>query len=190
MLITIGVKHKGEWRHHFQDSLWHIKVRIQPLLLPNIQALLLIGGLIGIFAAPNELFVVYGWIALIGSGLFVLIQLIYLVDFVHTIAEYLIGKWQEGEQTSWYSLLLFLTGFCYVAVLVVSIILYIYFPCQFSYIFVTLNVILGIAVGITSVHPQVQEKNPKSGLLQSSFILAYGTYLVSASLMRYRFKYC
>jgi len=48
--------------------------------------------------------------------------------------------------------------------------------------FITLNLILCLGLTIFSIHPKVQEKNPRVGLLQSAVVSAYSTYLIWSSL--------
>jgi hypothetical protein len=43
-----------------------------------------VGITVAAFFIPNEFFVVFGWIALFGAGGFIIIQLVYLIEFAYT----------------------------------------------------------------------------------------------------------
>jgi len=48
--------------------------------------------------------------------------------------------------------------------------------------FVSLNIVFCFLISIGSVHPTLQEKNPRVGLLQAAVVTAYSTYLVWSAL--------
>jgi len=48
--------------------------------------------------------------------------------------------------------------------------------------FVTLNLVFCFIISIASVHPKLQEKNPRIGLLQAAVVTSYTTYLVWSAL--------
>jgi len=77
--------------------------------------------------------------------------------------------------------------FFYISSIVASILMYIFFvpeaDCQLNVAFITMNIVFCIVLSIISFLPKVQEFNPKSGILQSSIITAYCTYLVWSSMM-------
>jgi len=176
-LVMIGVKTTRDKRHSIQHSWWSVKL------------IGLVAILIGAFFIPNTVFVPYGWVALVGSGLFILIQLVLLVDFAHTLNETWIGYYEqsEGEGKGWLALLLGSTFTLYAAALVGVVLMYVYFTdnpkgCWFNPMFITLNLILCAAVSLFSIHPGLQAKNPRIGLLQSAVVTAYCTYLVWSAL--------
>jgi hypothetical protein len=59
--------------------------------------LALIGAIIGSFFIPNQYFAWFGWVALVGSGFFLIAQLLYFVDFAHSWAESWIKKLHDEE---------------------------------------------------------------------------------------------
>jgi hypothetical protein len=65
----------------------------------------LAAGVVISFLIPNDVFRIYGWIALAGAAIFVMIQLVFLVDFVHRVAERFVSKYQEAQEKSWYVVL-------------------------------------------------------------------------------------
>jgi len=48
--------------------------------------------------------------------------------------------------------------------------------------FITLNIVFCFFITCLSIHPKVQEKNPRSGLLQSAIVTLYSTYLVFSAI--------
>jgi len=84
-IMFIRVKYKSDPRTAFQNGWWVIKF---PLLI--------LVGIAGFFI-PNTFFIGFAWVSLFGSGLFVLIQLVLLVDFAHTITETLVDKFEETK---------------------------------------------------------------------------------------------
>jgi len=177
-LLMIGVKHHGDFRAKIQHEFWLIKLA------------LIVAGLFGSFFIPNGFFEGFGWVALVASGLFILVQLLLLVDFAHSWAENWIGKYEEtqDESSAWWWILLGSSGFLYLLTLTLTILLYVFFckdpaSCQLNVTAVTLNVVFAFFVTCLSVHPKVQDANPRSGVLQSGLITAYTTYLVWSAMM-------
>jgi len=177
-LVMIGVKHRGDFRNSIQDGWWLIKL------------IFLVGGTIGCFFIPNPFFEYYGWFALAFSAFFIIIQLLLLVDFAHNWAEHWIGKMEESEDgdRTWFALLLSSTIGLLLVSVILTIIMSIFFckdasDCQRNVAAVTVNTILCVAICFVSIHPKVQEANPKSGLLQAAVIAAYSTYLIFSSML-------
>lgn len=64
---------------------------------------------------------------MIGGFLFILIQLILIVDFAHTLAETWVGNYEETESRGWYCALISTTLFNYALTLTGVILLYVFF---------------------------------------------------------------
>jgi len=177
-IIFIGAKDKSDPRMHLQDGWWLIKIGI------------FFAGLIGAFAIPNEFYEVFGWISIFGAGIFILVQLLLLVDFAHSWAEKWITNYEEteGETNAWWFIMLGTSITLFLLGLVASILMYVFFvkdaaACQLNAAFITLNLVFCILTSALSILPKVQDANPKSGLLQASFIAGYATYLVWSAMM-------
>jgi len=177
-LLTIGVKRRGDCRMALQDGWWGLKI------------ILILGGIVGAFFIPNVFFEYFGWFALVASGIFIVIQLILLVDFAHTWAENWIDKYESSEEgdNKWWWVMLIATIVLYVFSLAATIVMAIFFAkdagkCVRNVAFLLVNCIMCLAYGFGSIHPRVQEANPKSGLLQAAFITGYSTYLVFSAMM-------
>jgi len=173
--MMIGVKSVKNWRSQLQHSWWSVKLVILVLLM------------VVAFFIPNRMFIPYGWIALFGSGLFILIQLVLLVDLAHTWNESWVGKFEKSENRGWLIALLAATIILYVVSLTGVIVMFVWFTenpkvCWFNPMFVTLNLLLCFTFSIFSIHPKLQEKNPRIGLLQSAVVSAYCTYLIWSAL--------
>jgi len=172
-VMMIGANKKGDCRVQLQDGFWGIKV------------ILLLGSCVGVFFIPNVFFEYYGWVALAASGLFILVQLILLVDFAHSWAENWIEKQEasEDEDTRWWWLMLIATIVLFVAAVGLTLVMYIIFSgCGSNVAFVTVNLLICIFISALSILPQVQEASPSSGLLQPALITCYCTYLIFSAI--------
>lgn len=80
-VITIGAKSSRDARAGIQNGFWAIKYMI------------VIAIAIGAFFIPNGGFGTFWmWVGLIGGVVFILVQLVLLVDFAHAWAETWVGK--------------------------------------------------------------------------------------------------
>jgi len=138
------------------------------------------------FFVPNVVFIGFGWISLIGSAAFILVQLILLVDFAHSWNESWVKKYVESDGSNvWTFALLGSTIAMYSISLVLSIIMYLYFlgdGCTINTVFITVNLVLNLCVSLLSIYPYLQERNPRIGLLQSAVVCVYTTYLIWSAL--------
>jgi len=132
----------------------------------------------------------FGWFAFAASIIFILVQLLLLVDFSHTWAENWIGKYEEAEEgdKKWWYIMLATTFFLYGLSFVGTILMGVFFchdlsNCSKNVAFLTLNAVLCFLLSAASIHPKVQDASPRSGLLQASIVTAYCTYLVYSAMM-------
>lgn len=135
--------------------------------------------------------------------IFILIQLILLIDFAHrfvlnnlkqtSFLSICFSSWNEnwvekGEEGSkkHYCGLIFFTATFYIISVVAVILLYVFYAskssCSLNIFFITINLILCIIVSIISVLPSVQNYHSTSGLLQSSFVTLYVIFLTWSSI--------
>ncbi|GAB1600368.1 serine incorporator 1-like isoform X3 [Argonauta hians] len=174
-LIMINVKSSRDPRSKIQNGFWFFKFLI----------LIAIG--VGAFFIPRGAFgEAWMGIGMTGGLLFILIQLILLVDFAHGWNESWVEKYEETESKCYYFGLLFFTGLFYILSLAAVILFYIFYAsepqCVAHKFFISLNLILCIIVSIISVLPKVQEVQPRSGLLQASVITFYTMYLTWSAM--------
>ncbi|CAH1977403.1 unnamed protein product [Acanthoscelides obtectus] len=169
-LMMIGVKSSRDPRSGIQNGFWGIKYMI------------VIGGIIGAFFIPEGTFgITWMYFGMIGGFAFIMIQLILIVDFAHSWAEAWVGNYEETESKKWYFALIGATLLNYAISITGIVLLFVFFTkeneCGLNKFFISINLILCFLVSGLSVMPAVQEKLPRSGLLQSSMVTLYVTYL-------------
>lgn len=181
-ILMIGVSRRKDCRNGLNEGWWPLKI------------FFVFGLMVVSFMIPNKFFEVYGWIALIGAGMFIVVQIIYLVEFAHSLAEGLVSRMPEyetdGEGCSnpfWW-LLLSICSVLYMATIAMVGVQYGIFAkypeeCQMNIWLITINLLACFVVTFMAVHPRVQEANPDSGILQASMVCVYTTYLILSALM-------
>ncbi|GIY14683.1 probable serine incorporator [Caerostris darwini] len=176
-VLMIGVKSSRDARAGIQNGFWAIKY------------LLLIGGMVGAFFIPDKTTFgsVWMYFGMIGGFLFILIQLVLIIDFAHGWTERWLENYEETQSKGWYCALIFFTLLHYVLSIAAAVLLFIYYTqdpdgCGLQKFFISFNLICCIILSIVSVLPKVQDALPKSGLLQSSVVMLYVMYLTWSSL--------
>ncbi|BFZ11100.1 hypothetical protein BsWGS_14139 [Bradybaena similaris] len=181
-LLMIQVKSSQDPRAKIQNGFWFFKI------------LIVVGICAGAFFIPQGPFE-HAWMVfgMIGGFLFILIQLVLLVDFAHGWAESWVEKYEETESKCYYFGLFFFTIFFYTLSLVAVVLFYIYYAggdCSLHKFFVSFNMILCVIMSVVAILPKVQEHQPRSGLLQSSVISAYVMYLTWSAMTNNPDKSC
>jgi len=133
-----------------------------------------------VFLIPNGFFSYYSAVARIVSGLFLLLQIIILIDFAYDLHEYLNKDDDDQDMSSLdkkkyvgLSLIFLLTG------IIGSILLYVYFPsCSINNIFITITLIFGVIITFVSITNKVDK-----GLLPPSVVFSYGVFLTFQALL-------
>jgi len=181
-LIMVNVKSTSDPRAGIQNGFWGFKY------------LLIIGGMIGSFWIPNDPFAqVWMYFGMVGGFAFIIIQLVLIIDFVHTWNEVWLGNFNEeggscNEGGKWMAGLLTCTGLMYSAAVTAIVLLLVYYTgthtgeCKLHEFFVSFNLILCVIISIISVLPKIQENMPQSGLLQSAAISLYIMYLTWSAM--------
>jgi hypothetical protein len=144
--MMIGVKSSKDGRSFIQDGLWFFKF------------VFIVGVGIAAFFIPNEFFIGYGYIALGGAAIFIVIQLILLVDFAHTWNEKWVAAYDESQSRLWAALLLGSTVTMYLASLIATILMYVYLQgasCGLNTTFISINLILCAVFSLFSINPRV-----------------------------------
>lgn len=174
-LIMINVKTSKDPRSKIQNGFWFFKV------------LALVGIAIGAFFIPEGGFG-QAWmiIGMIGAFLFILIQLVLIVDFAHAWNEKWVDNYEESQSKWWYVGLLFFTIFFFVLSITLIVLFYVFYTtsdgCALHKFFISFNLILCVIASVISVLPKIQEAQPRSGLLQSSVITLYVQYLTWSAM--------
>jgi hypothetical protein len=175
-LSLIGVKDTKDKRAAIQNGWWGPKVLLWLVLL-----------VISWFI-PNPFFMFWGnYITPIGATFFILLGLVLLVDFAHSWSETCLENWENSSDGSnlWQWILIGSTALMYIATITLTGVLYGFFAgsgCTLNRFFISFNLALCVIITVMSVHPVVQEHNPRSGLAQSGMVAAYCTYLIVSAM--------
>ncbi|XP_055339826.1 probable serine incorporator isoform X2 [Paramacrobiotus metropolitanus] len=175
MVIMFGVRSSKDFRSGIQNGFWFWKYAI------------IIGICVGAFYIPgNDFSTVWMYIGMIGGFGFILVQLILLIDLAHSWAENWIGKFEDTDNKVYYFGVIFVTVMCYIAAIVAVVLLYVFYTktegCPLNKFFISFNMILCVILSVVAVLPKVQERQPRSGLMQSSIISLYVIYVTWSSL--------
>lgn len=182
-VLLVGVTSSKNPRAAIQNGFWGPKI-IAWLALIVLS-----------FLIPDKFFMAWGnYIAFTGATLFLLLGLILLVDLAHTWAEYCLEQIDTYDSRAWRGVLIGSTLSMYAASLAMTILQYVFFAasgCSMNQAAITINLILLLIVSFVSVHPAVQDFNPRAGLAQSAMVAVYCTYLtMSAVSMEPDDKHC
>jgi len=174
-LMMIGVKSSNDPRAGIQNGFWGIKF------------LILIGAIIGAFFIPRGQFgEVWMYFGMIGGFIFIIIQLLAIIEFAHSWAESWVDKYEETESKGWYCALLSATFINYCLAITALVLFYVFYTttedCGLHKFFISFNLILCFIVSILSIIPKIQEIQPRSGLLQASVITLYTMYLTWSAM--------
>ncbi|OMO65935.1 TMS membrane protein/tumor differentially expressed protein [Corchorus olitorius] len=130
------------------------------------------------FFVPNEVIGFYETISKFGSGLFLLVQVVLLLDFVHGWND----KWVGYDEQFWYVALFVVSLVCYLATFGFSGLLFHWFTpsgqdCGFNTFFIVMTLILVILFALVALHPAVG-----GSVLPASVISLYCMYLCYSGL--------
>lgn len=172
--LLIGVTSSKNPRAALQNGFWGPKV------------IAWLAFVVMSFLIPDGFFMFWGnYIALFAAMLFLILGLVLLVDLAHTWAEYCLRQIEETDSGVWRFTLIGSTVGMYVASLAMTIIQYIFFAgggCSMNQAVITINFLLFLAVSVISVHPAIQEYNPKAGLAQGAMVAVYCSYLTMSAV--------
>lgn len=186
-LITIGVRTSKDPRAGIHNGFWGLKY------------LLIIGGCVGaFFIKGHEFGDVWMYFGFIGAFLFILVQLVFIIDFAHSWAEVWVANMEDSDTNAkgWMAALLFCTAGMYIAVITGIVLLYVYYTgtysgeCPLHEFFISINLILCIGMSVISILPKIQEYTEKSGLLQAGVISLYVIYLTWSALSNSPYEEC
>uniref|UniRef100_A0A8C2P349 Serine incorporator 3 n=1 Tax=Capra hircus TaxID=9925 RepID=A0A8C2P349_CAPHI len=147
----------------------------------------IVGIMVGSFYIPGGHFnTAWFVVGMVGAFFFILIQLVLLVDFAHSWNESWVNRMEEGNPRCWYAALLSITSLFYILSIIFAGLLYKYYTkpdgCTENKFFISFNLILCVVISVLSIHPKIQEHQPRSGLLQSSLITLYTMYLTWSAM--------
>jgi serine incorporator 1/3 len=147
------------------------------------------------FLIPDNFFLFWGkYVSLLAAMLFLILGLILLVDLAHIWAEYCLEQIENTDSRVWRFVLIGSTLSMYLGSIAMTSVQYYFFAapgCSMNQAAITVNLLLWVIISAISVHPTVQEYNPKAGLAQSAMVAVYCTYLtMSAVSMEPDDKHC
>uniref|UniRef100_A0A8C6ME29 Serine incorporator 2 n=1 Tax=Nothobranchius furzeri TaxID=105023 RepID=A0A8C6ME29_NOTFU len=174
-IIMVRVRSSKDPRAAIQNGFWFFKF------------LALVGLTVGAFFIPDGTFnTVWYYFGVVGSFMFIIIQLILLVDFAHSWNQSWLEKAENGNTKCWFAALLSFTFIHYALALAAVVLFYLFYTlpddCTEHKVFISLNFIFCIVVSVVSILPKVQEAQPTSGLLQASLISLYTMYLTWSAM--------
>ncbi|CAH9146208.1 unnamed protein product [Cuscuta epithymum] len=165
-LIMIGVKDQNDRRDSVHHGGWVLKFAVWVVLL------------ILMFFLPNTMINFYAIISKFGAGLFLVIQVILLLDATLSWND----AWVAKDERKWYIALLVVSVACYLATYAFSAILFIWFnpsgnDCGLNVFFIVMTMILAFVFAVIALHPRVN-----GSLLPASVISIYCAYLCYTGL--------
>uniref|UniRef100_A0A8C6VTH3 Serine incorporator 5 n=1 Tax=Naja naja TaxID=35670 RepID=A0A8C6VTH3_NAJNA len=151
-----------------------------------IKLLILAAMCSGAFFIPDQDTFLKAWryVGATGGFLFIIIQLILLVEFAHKWNK----NWTSGTKHNqlWYGSLALVTLTLYSVAVGALIVMAVFYTradgCTFNKILLGVNGGLCLLISVVAISPCVQNRQPHSGLLQSGIISCYVMYLTFSSL--------
>lgn len=139
-----------------------------------------------VFWIPNGFFAAYAWICMFASAVFLVIQMLLIVDFTYQWNEEW-GRRAEGNG-KWNVYLLLVAGGCYLFGLVLIIVSYVKFvpheDCNLNGAAVTATLLAGVAYTVVAVWV------PHGSIVPSSIVFAYTSTIVFLALRETQDPYC
>lgn len=169
--MMVGVKSSTDGRSAIQNGWWGLKL------------VFILGISVAAFFIPNTFFHKgFSVVAMLGGFLFLIIQLILLVDFAHAWADSWIEKMEEGSKMHKWLIIACSMGM-YLFSFVATVLLFVFYTkpntgennCTLNKFAISFNMILCLIVTAVAVNGRVQEVMPGSGLLQAGVIVSYIT---------------
>ncbi|CAM1295097.1 SERINC5 (predicted) [Pycnogonum litorale] len=179
-MLTFSVSSSRSCRAGIHNGYWLLKF------------LFLCGICAGVFTIPinmvENIGYVWMYVALSGAVIFIVIQLMLIVEFAHAWTDNWRGKVESGGSQCWYAAMVICAFFIYGLVVVGTIFLAsmftTFYGCLQNKILVGVNGGLCIICSVISVLPCVEKNtgDSRAGLLQSSIITLYVMYLTWSAL--------
>jgi hypothetical protein len=166
-VILFGLKREDDPRSGLHTSMWFWKLAAWA------------GTIVGFFFVPVDAVLIYAQIARVGSGMFLIFQVIELINFVYVVNEYLT---QREECWSW-TLLVAGAALCFCGGLALLGVCYHYYAprpnCSLNIFFTTWTIIMMLAMVMVLFVP---DRAHSAGLLTSGAVFAYCAYLTLSAL--------
>uniref|UniRef100_A0A8C9UGM3 Serine incorporator 2 n=1 Tax=Serinus canaria TaxID=9135 RepID=A0A8C9UGM3_SERCA len=151
-VLMVCVRSSKDPRAALQNGFWFFKF------------LALVGITVGAFYIPDGTFTsVWFYFGVVGSFLFILIQLVLLIDFAHSWSQRWLHNAEQGSAKGWYAALCTITFLFYAASIAAVVLLYVYYTkpegCTEGKAFISINLILCLIVSVVSILPKIQVRH-------------------------------
>lgn len=170
-LLLIGVRSSKQSRAFLQTGLWPVK------------GILLLTGVFGAFLLPQPVIDYSYMIGVVLSAVFILMQVILLVDLACSWAETLVSKYEETEGAIYKWALIILTILFYASVLVGAGFLFFWYPKASERMFTCGNVFISILMTVLSLSSRVQEAHAGAGVFPAAFLSTYNLFLLTSAFL-------
>ncbi|KAG5518050.1 hypothetical protein PMAC_003236 [Pneumocystis sp. 'macacae'] len=172
--LLMGVCSTKKKASSLQNGYWSFKIIIWALIVMTT------------FFINDTFFVIWGnYVSLIGSIIFILFGLFLLIDFAYSWAEICCQKYEETQRNFWKINLIGSTFLMYFGTALLILAMYLFFAkpgCSLNQLIIFIDIIFLFVITVISIHPTVQDYNPRSGLAQSAMVCLYTTYLTISAL--------
>ncbi|XP_029431514.1 serine incorporator 5 [Rhinatrema bivittatum] len=173
-LLTLKINNSKSCRGYIHNGFWLFKF------------IFLVALCSGAFFIPDQdtFLEVWRYVGTAGGALFLVIQLMLLVEFAHKWNK----NWNSGTPHNklWFAALALITLILYSVAVFALVLLAIFYThpdgCLLNKICLGVNGGLCLLVSLAAISPCVQKRQPHSGLLQSGVISCYVMYLTFSSL--------
>jgi len=162
-VLMIGLTEARSWRGVLHNGCWLVKV------------LLWFCTLIAVFALPNSVVLIYAEAARFGAGMFIVVQLVLLLEFAYSWNQ----QWVQKDDTKWYVAIVGASVVMLLGSLAAIVAMYVLFTaagartCALNIAFITLTLLICILFTFLSLLDKIEH----GALLPSSVIFTYCTYL-------------
>jgi len=157
----------------------------------GIKIIVLLGGMIGSFFMPNSVFDNggYAWVARIGGGVYLMLQILILIDFGYNWNEMWVARAYEGTLTeydeatnkNWLVAILACAVALYLGTLASYALLYVFYACGTGVGFTTTILILSLVATAVSLFRD-KIVGTEGAVLPAAVVVAYAVYLVWSAL--------
>ena len=178
-VFTLRITRADSLRAKLNNGFWIIK------------AILLIAIMTSTFLIPrkSEFFRIWMYVCLIGGFIFMLYQIMLVIDFGHSWSVSWAEKLETNNTKLWYFAMVLATLLMFIVSLAAVACFYFFFAgshaltkCKANLFYMTFIVIQCFLATVISVTPTVQQELAGAGLLQSSVVVLYTMYLTFNTL--------